>query len=85
MSSNKVLFSAIIERTDSMLSTNPKIDASGYYFKDVRTRSGDLLRKYIIPRLKIEDQEKLKNYKTGDYIAFLADIQFKNIEIGVTH
>ncbi|MEM6404679.1 MAG: hypothetical protein AAF757_31375 [Cyanobacteria bacterium P01_D01_bin.116] len=80
MSERKTYFSAVIERTTGMLNANPKIDTSGYYFKDVRTRNGDLLREYIIPRLKIEDQEKLVNYKTGDYVAFLADVEFKNIE-----
>ena len=63
-----------------MLNAKPKIETSGSYFKDVRTRNGDLLREYIIPTLKIEDQEKLVHYKTGDYVAFLADVEFKNIE-----
>lgn len=80
MNERKTYFSAVIERTTGMLNANPKIEKSGYYFKDVRTRNGDLLREYIIPKLKIEDQEKLVNYKTGDYVAFLADVEFKNIE-----
>ena len=80
MNERKTYFSAVIERTTGMLNANPKIEKSGYYFKDIRTRGGELLCKYIIPRLKEEDQEKLVNYCTGDYVAFLADVEFKNIE-----
>lgn len=81
MSDDKIFFSAVIERTTSMLMANPKIEKSGYYFKDVRTRSGELIKHYVIPTLEIAEQEKLLNYETGDYIAFLADIEFKNIEL----
>lgn len=80
MSERKTYFSAVIERTTGMLNANPKIEKSGYYFKDIRTRNGDLIASYIIPTLKIEDQEKLVHYKTGDYVAFFADVEFKNIE-----
>ena len=78
---HKTYFSAVIERTAGLLNANPKIEKSGYYFKDVRTRNGDLLREYIIPRLEIEDQEKLLNYETDDYVAFIADVEFRNIKL----
>ena len=81
MKNDKVFFSAVMERTSSMLLGNSKIDKSGYYFKDVRTRGGELLCKYIIPRLEIEDQERLVNYGTGDYVAFLADVELKSLEL----
>lgn len=81
MSEDKVFFSAVIERTAGMLNTNPKIENSGYYFKDVRTRGGEIIKRYLIPKLDQESQEKLVSYGTGDYVAFLADVELKNIEI----
>lgn len=81
MSERKTYFSAVIERTTGMLNANPKIEQSGYYFKDVRTRNGDLIKEYIIPTLAIEDQEKLLNCETGDYIAFIADVEFRNVKL----
>ena len=81
MSENKTYFSAVIERTTGMLNANPEIEQSGYYFKDIRTKNGDLIASYIIPNLAIEDQEKLLNCKTGDYVAFIADVKFGNIKL----
>ena len=43
MNERKTYFSAVIERTTGMLNANPKIEKSGYYFKDIRTRNGDLI------------------------------------------
>ena len=81
MNERKTYFSAVIERTTGMLNANPKIEKSGYYFKDIRTRNGDLIASYIIPTLAIEDQEKLLNCETGDYVAFIADVKLENIKL----
>jgi len=79
MSADKLLFSAILERTESKIGT---IHTSGYYLKDIRTRTGELIKKEVLPLFNnIEDQERLEKLGTGDYVAFLADVELKDMEL----
>lgn len=82
MSEDKIFFSAIFERAESRMGN---IQKSGYYLKDVRTRTGDLIKKHMIAAFSIEDQERLEKLGSGDYVAFLADVELKNIELQGAH
>lgn len=75
---NNVLFSAILERTQSVIEG---INRSGYYFKDVRTKSGDVVKKHLIPVLTIEDQEEIEKLASGTYIAFTAEVDLNHIKL----
>lgn len=71
-------FSAILERTSCLFAG---IERSGYYLKDVRTRVGELVRSHFIPVLEIDDQELLQDMGSGDYVAFVADVELKNAKL----
>lgn len=75
---NNVLFSAILERTQSVMEG---INKGGYYFKDVRTKSGDVVKKHLIPVLTIEDQEEIEKLASGAYIAFTAEVDLNHIRL----
>ena len=74
MSENKALFTAVLTKPDDNKDTV-------YYFENVRTRSGDIIKEYLIPKLTLDDREKLDKSKQGLFIAFLAHLDFKNIEL----
>ena len=72
MSWEKTFFSAILEKGSN---------GKGYYFKDVRTRNGDILKNSLIPLLTIEDQEKVELMNSDDYVAFVADVELYDIHL----
>ncbi len=75
MKETRELFSAIFEKYDnSSCPTKTKT-----YFIDVRSREGGVVKKFLI----FDDQicsTIPKELILGDYVAFLADIEFKNIQ-----
>lgn len=72
MSEEKILFTAKLEISK---------DKRGFYFEDVRTRSGDVVAKYLIPKLQLNDKDSLMNLEQGCFLVFLANVDFKDIEI----
>ena len=74
MEEAKTLFTAVLEKSNDN-------EGRGYYFEDVRTRSGDIIKKYLIPKLTLDDRENIEKSKSGQFIAFMANVDFENIEI----
>jgi hypothetical protein len=69
------MFSAIFEKYDS----GSKFPASHICLNEVRSRKGGIIK----DNLKLEENavaKMPKNLSYGDYVAFLADIEFKNVE-----
>ena len=75
MKETRELFSAIFEKYDnSSFPTKTKT-----YFIDVRSREGGVVKKYLIFDELIFTTIP-KELSLGDYVAFLADIEFKNVQ-----
>ena len=74
MEEAKTLFTAVLEKSK-------KKNGTEYSFEDVRTRSGDIIKKHLIPKLRIDDEESLEESESGRFVAFLATVDFENIEI----
>jgi len=49
------------------------------YFIDVRSREGGVVKKYLIFDEQISSTIP-KELRFGEYVAFLADIEFKNVQ-----
>lgn len=75
---NNVLFSAVLEKTES---ARAGIKKTSYYFKDVCTKSGDVVKQYLIPSLTIDDQEEIEKLASGEYIAFTAEVDLNSIRL----
>jgi hypothetical protein len=71
MNEEKTLFTAVLEKSGE----------KGYYFEDVRTRSGDVIKKYLIPKLTLDDRENIEKSESGQFIVFLATVYFENIKM----
>jgi hypothetical protein len=69
------LFSAIFEKYDN--STFPTKTKT--YFIDVRSREKDVVKKHLIFNEQISSTIP-KELSLGDYVAFLTDIEFKNVQ-----
>ena len=69
------LFSAIFEKYDN--STFPTKTKT--YFIDVRSREKGVVKKHLIFNEQISSTIP-KELSLGDYVAFLADIEFKNVQ-----
>ena len=69
----RAMFSAIFEKydNDSCLSKT--------YFSDVRSREGGVVKKHIVFDEQISSTIP-KKLILGDYVSFLADIEFKNVQ-----
>ena len=75
MKETKELFSAIFEKYDnSNCPTKTKT-----YFSDVRSREGGVVKKYLIFDEQISSTIP-KELSLGEYVVFLADIEFKNVQ-----
>jgi len=75
MKKTRELFSAIFEKYDNAsCPTKTKT-----YFIDVRSREGGVVKKRLVFDVQISSTipEKLS---LGEYVAFLADIEFKNVQ-----
>ncbi len=76
----KILFSAMFENYEY----GNEIFKTKVHIRDVRTRDGSLVRKKYVFDENIAS--KIQGYLTlGEYIAFLADVEFKNIEFQYPH
>ena len=74
MKETRELFSAIFEKYDNAsYPTKTKT-----YFIDVRSREGGVVKKHLIFDEQISSTIP-KELILGDYVAFLADIEFKNV------
>jgi hypothetical protein len=75
MKETRELFSAIFEKYDnSSFPTKTKT-----YFIDVRSREGGVVKKHLIFDEQISSTIPTK-LTLGEYVAFLADIEFKNVQ-----
>ena len=75
MKETRELFSAIFEKYDnSSCPTKTKT-----YFIDVKSREGGVVKKYLIFDEKISSSIS-KELSLDEYVAFLADIEFKNVQ-----
>jgi hypothetical protein len=77
---NKSLFTAVFERYEPSM----ELLKQKTHFRDVRTREGGFVSRELV--FDEEVSSKIVGYLTfGEYIAFLADIKFKNIEFQHPH
>ena len=75
MKEKRELFSAIFEKYDySSCPTKTKT-----CFIDVRSREGGVVKKYLVFDEQISSTIP-KQLTLGEYVAFLADIEFKNVQ-----
>ena len=75
MKETREIFSAIFEKYDnSSCPTKTKT-----YFIDVRSREGGVVKKMLIFDEQISSTIP-KELRLGEYVAFLADIEFKNVQ-----
>lgn len=80
-SNDKTMLTAIFERYETTIKETVEQAA---YFRDVRLRDGGLVRKTL--KLSPEATKNIQGYLTlGEYVAFLADVQFKDIEFQYPH
>jgi hypothetical protein len=75
MKETRELFSAIFEKYDN--SSCPT--KSKTYFIDIRSREGGVVKKHLIFDEQISSTIP-KELSLGDYVSFLADIEFKNVK-----
>lgn len=75
MKETRELFSAIFEKYDnSSFPTKTKT-----YFIDVRSREGGVVKKHLVFDEQISSTIP-KKLTLGEYVTFLADIEFKNVQ-----
>jgi hypothetical protein len=75
MKETRLLFSAIFEKYDnSSCPTKTKT-----YFIDVRSREGGVVKNHLVFDEQISST-KLKKLSLGDFVSFLADVEFKNVQ-----
>lgn len=80
MNREKTLFSAVFERYEQSM----ELLKQRTHFRDVRLREGGLVAKKLV--FDEETSGKITGHLTiGEYIAFLADVEFKNIEFQYPH
>lgn len=75
MTESREMFTAIFEKYNSESS----FPESNICLNEVRSRKGGIIK----DKLSFEEKEVAKmpqNLGYGDYVAFLADIEFKNVE-----
>ena len=71
-SNSRQMFSAIFEKYEPSGAVGNKA-----HFFDVRVREGGVIKKHLVFD---KDISVPTNYGFGEYIAFLADVDFKNVE-----
>lgn len=77
---NRDLFTAVFERYEE----SKELFKRKTHFRDVRLREGGLVTKYLVFDEDVSSKI-VGNLTFGKYIAFLADIEFKNIEFQPPH
>lgn len=82
--SDKELYTAIFDHfTEDVETKNRRV-----YLKDVRHREGGLAKKKLIFTERVASKvigTLAPQLTSGEYIAFLADIEFKNVEFKYPH
>ena len=77
---SRSLFTAVFERYEQGI----ELLKQKTHFRDVRLREGGLVAKKLV--FNEETSGKITGHLTiGEYIAFLADVEFKNIEFQYPH
>lgn len=71
----KEMFSAVFEKYDN----TSEIHKSKTYFSDVRSREGGVVTKHLVFDEEVSKTIP-KKLSLGEYVAFLADIEFKNVQ-----
>ena len=74
-SRSKEMFSAVFEKYDNTLC----LSKSKTHFSDVRSREGGVVNKYIVFDEEVSSTIP-KELSLGEYVAFLADLEFKNVQ-----
>ena len=74
MKEPREMFSAVFEKYDNA----PCLSKSKTHFSDVRSREGGLVKKYLVFNEEVSSTIP-KELSLGEYVAFLADIEFKNV------
>ena len=69
------MFSAIFEKYDDASC----LGKSKTHFSDVRSRDGGVVTKYLVFDEEVSSTIP-KELSLGEYIAFLADVEFKNVQ-----
>lgn len=69
------MFSAVFEKYDN----TSESDKRTTHFSDVRSRDGGVVKKYLVFDEQISSTIP-KKLSLGEYVAFLADIEFKNVQ-----
>jgi len=71
----KEMFSAVFEKYDNASEAHKRKT----HFSDVRSREGGIVKKYVVFDEKIS-RKIPKELSLGEYVAFLADVEFKNVQ-----
>jgi len=71
----KEMFSAVFEKYDNASEAHKRKT----HFSDVRSREGGIVKKYIVFDEKVSSTIP-KELSLGEFVAFLADVEFKNIQ-----
>jgi hypothetical protein len=71
----KAMFSAVFEKYDNA----SEIHKRKTHFSDVRSREGGVVTKYLVFDEEVSSTIP-KELSLGEYIAFLANVEFKNVQ-----
>jgi hypothetical protein len=69
------MFSAVFEKYDN----TSELHKRRAHFSDVRSREGGVVTKYLVFDEEVSSTIP-KELSLGDYIAFLANVEFKNVQ-----
>ena len=69
------MFSAVFEKYDN----TSELHKRKTHFSDVRSREGGVVKKYLVFDEEVSKTIP-KELSLGEYVAFLADIEFKNVQ-----
>lgn len=69
------MFSAVFEKYDNA----SELQKRKTHFSDVRSREGGVVTKYLVFDEEVSSTIP-KELSLGDYVAFLANVEFKNVQ-----
>ena len=69
------MFSAVFEKYDN----TSELHKRKTHFSDVRSREGGVVKKYLVFDEQVSSTIP-KELSLGEYVAFLADLEFKNVQ-----
>lgn len=72
---SREIFTAVFEKYDNACKTHKR----KIHFSDVKSRDGGVVKKYVVFDEKILSTIP-KKLSLGEYVAFLADIEFRNVQ-----